>query len=75
MDGEQSRRSSAREVDPDNRVWCSSRGRYVHVERCMDCRRLSGLHERDGMLYVLCGDGSDDRSARLTRDPAALRWR
>lgn len=73
MERDLSRRSNAREVDANNRVWCSSRACYVQVERCTACHLLSGLQERDGRLRVLCRSDPDDRRARLTKDPAGLR--
>lgn len=70
-----SRTSGVHAVDDVNRVWCPASARDVHVERCMTCGRLTGMHERDGVMFVMCRDGSGDRRASTSRDPAAMRWR
>lgn len=75
MTGDPHRRSGVYAVDHANRAWCPALHRDVHVERCLDCGRLSGLLERDGGLYVSCSSDGVERGTPAERSRTRAPWR
>jgi hypothetical protein len=51
-------------VDDTDRVWCRILLRDVRLERCLQCRHLIEIRERDGSVFVSCR--SDSSATRAT---------
>jgi hypothetical protein len=60
------RRSGVHAVDDTDRVWCRILLRDVRLERCLQCRHLIEIRERDGSVFVSCRSDSSATGATNT---------